>query len=101
VDCRFEFGASGLFGRELGGEWESKPAILRQYRAILLAYSLLGDHGIMQGWKFRGSWKLKSLIRGVLSRFKEGLFPKDDFIPGWYDTHARHSSVDAAVELPR
>jgi FkbM family methyltransferase len=84
VGQRFEFGSSGLFGSELNDEWKSKKEILRQYRAILLGYYLLGDDGILNQWKFRGSWQLQSLAR----RFCR--FLTKATVPGWYDTHARH-----------
>jgi FkbM family methyltransferase len=83
---RFERGSSGLFGSELDGNWKSKSGILRQYRLVQIGYYLLGDDGIMNKWKFRGARRLRSLI----SRFLE-IFAKAD-VPGWYDTHARHSS---------
>ncbi len=87
VAHHFEQGSSGLFGSELGDKWKSKHEILRQYRAIRLGYYLLGDDGIMNQWKFRGAWRLQSLIGRFLS-----LFTKAD-VPGWYDTHARHTSA--------
>lgn len=84
VPQRFEFGSSGLFGAELDDEWKSKKEILRRYRAILLGYYLLGDDGILNQWKFRGSWQLQSLARRFCS------FLTKATVPGWYDTHARH-----------
>jgi FkbM family methyltransferase len=85
VAQRFEFGSSGLFGSELGGRWKTKHEILRQYRAIWLGYRLLGDEGIMTQWKFQGASELRSLT----SRFLRVLTKAS--VPGWYDTHARHS----------
>jgi FkbM family methyltransferase len=90
VPQRFAEGSSGLFGRELGDKWKSKDQILRQYRFIRLRYYLLGDDGIMSKWKFRGSSRLRSLIVSLLSLFTKAT------VPGWYDTHARHSSVDVS-----
>jgi FkbM family methyltransferase len=89
VAQRFEPGSSGLFGSELGGAWKSKHEILRLYCVIRLGYYLVGDDGIANHWKFRGAGRLRSLIRRSL-----GLFTKAT-VPGWYDTHARHSSVRA------
>ncbi|WP_251958795.1 FkbM family methyltransferase [Nostoc commune] len=89
VDQAFEFGSSGLFGSEIGGRWKSKREILRQYRVIFLAYYLIGDDGIMNQWKFRGSSTIRALTNSFLK-----LLTKTT-VPGWYDTHARHSSVDA------
>jgi hypothetical protein len=92
VDYHFEAGSSGLFGSELGGEWEPKHKILRQYRVIRLGYYLVGDDGIVSRWKFRGAGKLRSLIQRSLRPFTNAA------VPGWYDTHARHSSVSAGKE---
>ena len=81
---RFQFGSSGLFGAELNDEWKSNKEILRQYRAILLGYYLLGDDGILNQWNFRWSSQLRSLASGFCS------FLTKASVPGWYDTHARH-----------
>lgn len=88
VAQHFEQGSSGLFGSELGDKWKSKHEILRQYRAVWMGYYLLGDDGIMNQWKFRGAWRLRSLTRHFLSLFTKAA------VPGWYDTHARHSCAD-------
>jgi FkbM family methyltransferase len=85
---RFAEGSSGLFGRELGGRWKSKNAILCQYRAVWLGYYLLGDDGIMKQWKFRGALRLRRLASTLVSLLTNAA------VPGWYDTHARHSSAD-------
>ena len=81
----FDQGSSGLFGSELGGKWQSKHAILRRYRAVRLGYFLVGDDGIMNKWKFRGAGSLRWLTCSFLRRFTKAA------VPGWYDTHARHS----------
>lgn len=83
IDHKFEKGASGLFGSELGGEWKSKSEILRQYRLVFLGYFLLGDNGIMGGWRFLGSRVIRSLTRRAMRLVTRGT------VPGWYDTHAR------------
>jgi hypothetical protein len=88
VAQRFAEGSSGLFGSEIGDKWKLKHDILRQYRAVRLGYFLLGDDGIMKQWKFRGAWRLRRLIGSLLSLFTKAT------VPGWYDTHARHSSAD-------
>jgi FkbM family methyltransferase len=90
----FEKGSSGLFGSELGGKWKSRHGILRQYRVIHLGYLLIGDDGIINRWRFRGAWRLQ-LVADRVVRFTIGLFTKAA-VPGWYDTHARHSSEDVA-----
>ena len=83
----FEAGASGLFGSELPGRWRTRGEILRQYRAIRAGYVLLGDSGIMTYWRFKGAWRLQNLTARLLGRFTGG------DVPGWYDTHARHSTA--------
>ncbi|MFA5367029.1 MAG: FkbM family methyltransferase [Dehalococcoidia bacterium] len=90
VAHRFEHGSSGLFGSELAGKWKTKQAILRQYRIIRLGYYLLGDDGIAVRWKFVGVRWLLTLIGKSL-----GLGLRAP-VPGWYDTHARHVSVDTS-----
>jgi FkbM family methyltransferase len=85
-----EVGSSGLFGSELDDKWKSEHEIIRQYRAILLGYYMLGDDGIMRQWNFLGARELRGITRRFLS-----LFTKAN-VPGWYDTHARHSSANAA-----
>lgn len=87
VAHRFELGSSGLFGNELGGAWRSSHAILRQYRVICLGYALLGDDGVLSGWSFPGAQLLRAGLRRVL-----GLLTRAA-VPGWYDTHARHSTA--------
>jgi FkbM family methyltransferase len=90
----FEEGSSGLFGSELTGEWKTRQGILRRFRLIFLGYLLVGDDGIMRKWRFRGADLLRRLTGRVL-----GLLTHTA-VPGWYDTHARHSSVDAANVMP-
>ena len=82
---RFEGGSSGLFGSELGGKWKSEHDILSQYRFIRLGYFLLGDDGIMNAWRFRGAARLRSLTGRIVGYVTHAV------VPGWYDTHARHS----------
>ena len=90
VAQQFEDGSSGLFGSELGGKWKSRNEILRQYRSIHLGYLLLGDDGSMSKWRFRGAGRLHSLAGRFLGLFTHAA------VPGWYDTHARHSSADVS-----
>ena len=87
---QFPEGSRGLFGLELGGEWKSRRRILLEYSVIRLGYYLVGDDGILNQWNFRGAW----MLRLVISRFLM-LFTRAP-VPGWYDTHARHSSVVAS-----
>ncbi len=88
VSERFEFGSSGLFGRELPGQWKSYHQILRQYRPIMLGYFLVGNNGFLKRKKTFLPRLLSKLVVKVLSRITGAA------CPGWYDTHARHSSVD-------
>lgn len=82
VDRPFPEGSSGLFGRELPGRWKTRREVLRQYRWIFLLYRLFGDYGVLRnswiGIRFR--WGLAKLLRQP--------------VPGWFDTHARHSSLN-------
>lgn len=81
----FELGSSGLFGAELGDDWKSEKEILRLYRVIRLGHILLGDEGVMNGWGFRGAWRLREMARRALNRYAKCV------VLGWHDTHARHS----------
>ncbi|MBI2333042.1 MAG: FkbM family methyltransferase [Chloroflexi bacterium] len=46
-----------------------------------------GDEGIMNRWAFPGAWITRALMRRLLRLLTRAA------VPGWYDTHARHSSV--------
>jgi FkbM family methyltransferase len=81
----FAKGSSGLFGAELEGNWKPKRKILLQYIFIRLGYFLFGDTGIMNKWRFRGAYRLRSWAHGILCHVNHAA------VPGWYDTHARHS----------
>lgn len=87
----FEEGESGLFGAELPGVWRSRSAVLRQFGAIQLGYYLLGDDGVIHGWRWRGHGRLRRWTTRLLQRFTEGE------VPGWHDVRARHSSVPAST----
>jgi len=76
----FPEGASGLFGKELPGIWRSKRELLREYRRIFALYRLFGDHSFLR--RSGLGHRMIGLVSSVTRR------P----IPGWYDTHARHSS---------
>ena len=93
---RFEPGSSGLFGSELTGKWKSAREVLRQYRVIRLGYLLVGDVGIGTQLKLRGAWWTAALkVRSVICRSLSFLAGTE--VPGWYDTHARHSFVEAST----
>lgn len=85
-EYRFELGCTGLFGSELHG-WKSKQGIVLKYYIIGLSYYLLGDRGIMEAWSFKGAWVFRAIVRRTLRLFTRAT------VPGWYDTHARHSSM--------
>ncbi len=77
---RFSKGSSGLFGTDLNkSDWKSLDQSLKRYKEIFNGYKYLGDDG-----KFT-----KFLLGRLFSKATNRLFG----IPGWYDTHARHSSV--------
>jgi FkbM family methyltransferase len=84
---QFEEGASGLFGSELPGKWLTSQEVLRLYKVIRWGYILLGDDGLMRKWRFRGAGRLRFWTRDLLQLFTKAA------VPGWYDTHARHSSA--------
>lgn len=83
----FAHGCSGLFGKELPGRWLNSGQLARKYRAIHLGYRLLGDDGLMNKWNFPGA----RFMRGVTRRAIRTITRMP--VPGWYDTHARHSRV--------
>ncbi|MCJ2541348.1 FkbM family methyltransferase [Thermostichus vulcanus] len=82
MEHTFEEGSSGLFGADLPNCWKTKDEILSQYRVVSLGYKLLGDFGLLNSWKFPGSF----LFRGVTRRAIQFLTKAP--VPGWYDTHA-------------
>lgn len=77
----FEEGASGTFGEETKGNWKTREQVLKDYRKIFAYYWLFGDYSYMnqteKGKKFIA--RLERIVRRPL--------------PGWYDTHAKHSSL--------
>jgi len=83
VGYQFREGSSGLFGADLPGKWKDNNQILDQYKFIFLQYRLFGDYG-----------KLTRSIAGKALRRILGLLVRKP-IPGWYDTHAKHFSVDS------
>lgn len=83
----FVHGCSGPFGKELPGLWLTANQLARNYRAIHLGYNFLGDDGLMSGWKFLGAGILRRIMKHAIQAFTKNP------VPGWYDTHARHSSA--------
>jgi FkbM family methyltransferase len=82
VEHQFKDGSSGLFGNELPLKWKTADQIKSQYKRIFLSYQIIGeDYGLAQ--KFLPLKAVRKAMSIILNRR----------IPGWYDTHARHSSV--------
>ena len=77
----FQEGASGIFGEDLPPRWKTKEQVLKDYKRIFTLYWLFGDYSYLiqteKGKKF--ITQLERVVRRPL--------------PGWYDTHAKHSSV--------
>lgn len=81
VGYQFQEGSSGLFGQDLPYEWKDYNKTINEYRYIFSQYNLFGEHG-----------KLKNcLARRVITEILSVILRKP--VPGWYDTHARHSTV--------
>lgn len=81
VGYQFQKGSSGLFGKDLPCEWKNHKKILTEYKVIFIQYKLFGDYGKLN----------KYFVGKVLRKVLSVLLRKS--IPGWYDTHAKHSSV--------
>ena len=80
VPHEFSDAASGLFGRELPGEWLTKSEMLKRMKKFIWQFRLCGVLTKRRNW-------LGRKVYGVARR----LVRKP--LPGWYDTHAMHSSV--------
>lgn len=77
----FEEGGSGFFAEETAGRWKTKEQVLKEYQKIFTLYWLFGDYSyLIQTGKGK---KLIAQMERIARR------P----LPGWYDTHAKHSSV--------
>lgn len=73
ISHRFELGSSGLFGRELPGDWITYEECLRKYKKIFLRYRLFGDNG----------WLNNRYAKWIFRRLRVK-YPDVE----WYDTHA-------------
>ena len=80
LEHHFAKGSSGPFGSDLEGQWRTADEILADYEAIFRRNKRVTESIF---------WKT-SLIRKPVRRAIE--FFARTTIPGWYDTHARHSS---------
>jgi len=80
INYNFSRGASGLFGSDLEKEnWKTLDESISRYRKIFWGYEKLGDNSSINRFRLgRLLTRLSSYVIGI---------------PGWYDTHARHSSV--------
>jgi FkbM family methyltransferase len=74
-------GCSGLFGADLPYKWKDYKQMYKQYKFITLVCDYFADNGKLSK-SFLGKC-FKKAVRILLFRQ----------IPGWYDTHAKHSSV--------
>jgi FkbM family methyltransferase len=83
VPYEFEEGASGPFAGESPGEWKSRETVLKEYKKVFVLYWLFGDYSFLIQTS-RGQKLIAQLERVVRKS-----------LPGWYDTHARHSSLKA------
>ena len=81
---QFEEGASGTFGEDTGGDWKNRHEVLTDYKKIFVLYWLFGDYSFLIQTA-RGQKMVERLERIVRRP-----------LPGWYDTHARHSSFQPA-----
>lgn len=81
VPHMFQRGSSGLFGKELPGKWKRKRQIMNTYKTIFALYRLFGDYSPLR----------RSSVGQLFIKYLQKVLKRP--IPGWYDTHARHSSV--------
>lgn len=77
----FEEGASGPFGEETPGQWKDRNEVHRDYRRVFVKYWLFGDYSYLI--QTETGRRLIAQLERIARRS----------IPGWYDTHAVHSSV--------
>jgi hypothetical protein len=77
----FQEGASGPFGEETEGKLKDYAEIIKEYRRIFVLYWLFGDYSYLLQTKKGKNFiaQLERIVRRPL--------------PGWYDTHAKHSSI--------
>jgi len=80
LNYKFQHGSTGLFGTDLkNNRWQSSEKSIKQYKKIFKGYKYFGDDS-----------RLNKYIHGrILGKLLNKLFG----LLGWYDTHAKHSSV--------
>jgi len=81
----FDEGASGPFGEDTKGAWQTRGQTLKEYRRIFVRYWLFGDYSYLVQTP-RG----RKLITQMERVFRRS-------IPGWYDTHAKRSDKTATM----
>ncbi len=77
----FEYDCSGPLPEEFPDRWQPERAILKTYRRIFWQYRFLGTDSRLWQSKFG-----RRQIRALGKRLGRE-------VPGWYDTHARHSTA--------
>jgi FkbM family methyltransferase len=80
LNYKFKSGSTGLFGGDLNHQdWKNLEESIKMYKRVFRGYELLGDSSRLS--KYYVGRKLSK----VISRYFA--------YPGWFDTHAKHSSV--------
>jgi hypothetical protein len=87
IDYKFQEGASGIFGKDLSENWLSKENAIKQYRKIFRDYKMFGDYSPF----------MKSNLGKKFVAFLERIARRP--LPGWYDTHAKHSTAKILLLL--
>ncbi len=82
IDYKFQEGSSGIFGKDLADDWLSKQLAISKYRWIFWNYKLFGDYSVF----------MKSSFGRKIVAYLEAIARQP--LPGWCDTHAKHSSVE-------
>lgn len=80
IEHNFSKYASGLFGKDLPKQWKNKDQILKEYERIFKQYKSYGDNSF---------WEINKYARFIKNKVAKILKTP---LPGWYDTHAMHSS---------
>ena len=80
-DYIFEEHSSGPFGEDLKGPWLSEREAIAEYKSVFVLYDL---YDALQ----------TGVLHGSVRDFQKG-YGHD--AGGWYDTHARHSSVEGIL----
>ena len=85
VDYEFKMGASGLFGSDFQTNWMTKQKALKTYKKIFYSYQLWGDDSKIK------NYMVTELLRKIFSVFSGRPMHT---LPGWFDTHAKHTSLN-------